>query len=129
MEHLKKEEVVDFLKVAFSALKPGGKLVVRVPNATSPLSGNYRYGDFTHELSFTSSSIKQIFSVFGFLDVHVFSVAPVSHGIISTSRFLLWRIIELLVRFYLMVETGEFRDQILTQNLIAVGTAPLNASA
>lgn len=120
MEHLKKEEVLKFMSVIFRALKPGGKFLVQVPNGTSPFSGRYRYGDFTHELSYTNTSIHQIFTVCGFKRINCFPVEPAVHGVASAARYCLWQGIELLLRFMLLVETGEFRDVILTQNLIAV---------
>lgn len=124
MEHLKKEEVLLFLTETFLALKPGGKLLIRTPNAASPLSGNYRYGDFTHELSFTASSITQILTGAGFKDVKLYPVEPMIHGLFSMFRYGLWRFLELFFRLYLAAETGFYRDQILTQNLLAAASAP-----
>lgn len=125
LEHLRKEEVVDFLKKVFSALKPGGKLLIRVPNGTSPFFGNYRYGDFTHETSFTALSIRQVFTLSGLQEIKVISVDPVVHGVFSAIRYFFWKGIESLLRFYLLVETGECQEAVLTQNLMASGVKPL----
>jgi len=119
IEHLKKNEVLEFLKLAFQALKSGGRLIVRTPNGASPFSGAYRYGDFTHELSFTRTSIQQIFTNAGFRSIEIFPVEPVVHGLASAARYGLWKVISWMLRFYLLVETGEANGEILTQNLLA----------
>lgn len=124
MEHLKKEEVLLFLTETFSALKPGGVLLIRTLNAASPLSGNYRYGDFTHELSFTASSVTQILTATGFKGIRLYPVEPAIHGVVSALRYVLWRGMDLFFRLYLASETGFIRNQILTQNLIAMARVP-----
>lgn len=59
VEHFTKDELISFLIAAKRALKPGGKLWLLTFNAQSPLSSTTRYGDFTHEIGLTPSSISQ----------------------------------------------------------------------
>lgn len=118
IEHFNKEEVLNILELVFNVLKKNGILVIRTPNAESPFSGRFRYGDFTHEISFTEGSIRQILLVSGFKEIKVYPQRPVIHGLKSFIRYLLWRYIELELKFYLLVETGSAKG-IFTQNLIA----------
>ena len=65
VEHFRKEEVLSLLKLCQSALKPGGKLVIQVPNGASPFVGRVLFGDFTHETAYTESSLSQLFLISG----------------------------------------------------------------
>jgi 2-polyprenyl-3-methyl-5-hydroxy-6-metoxy-1,4-benzoquinol methylase len=117
IEHFTKDAIISVLDLIYSALTPGGAIIIQTPNAESPFSGRHRYGDFTHETSFTRSSISQVLGVIGFQKATVHSMPPVVHGIKSSVRWLLWRCIELVLCAYLLVETGSWRG-IFSQNLI-----------
>lgn len=118
LEHFTKDEILVLLEKVYKALKIGGLLVIQVPNAENILSGRLRYGDFTHEISFTSESMSQVLLVSGFGDIKIYGTQPIIHGIKSLTRFILWRIIELGLRIYLLIETGGSKG-IFTQNIIA----------
>ena len=71
IEHFKKEEVLDLLKLIRSKLKKGGMFVMRVPNAGS-MSGLYTfYSDITHETAFTSFLVNEIFSLVDFSKIKI----------------------------------------------------------
>ena len=72
LEHLTKAEVLEALAGIRRALRGRGVLIVRVPNAQSPFSGRFRYGDFTHQTSFTQHSIRQVLLASGFSEVSTF---------------------------------------------------------
>ena len=69
LEHIEKNEVIRFLKQLYQTLLPGGVLLIQVPNAQSPDSNLYLYGDFTHQTTFTEYSLKQVLVTSGFRDV------------------------------------------------------------
>ncbi len=117
--HLSKEEIFLTLATIYGALTPGGEIIIKIPNAESPMSGRLRYGDFTHDVSFTGISMRQILLVAGFKDVRVYPIRPVVHGIKSGIRYFLWLCIELCLRFYRLVESGS-GDGYYTQNIIVV---------
>lgn len=119
LEHFDKEEILNLLELIYKSLKNEGILIIQTPNAEGPFAGKYRYADFTHEISFTQSSIRQICLSIGFKNVDVYSQSPVIHGLKSFIRFILWKFIEFCLRIYLLSETGQ-RGGVLTQNLIAV---------
>jgi 2-polyprenyl-3-methyl-5-hydroxy-6-metoxy-1,4-benzoquinol methylase len=61
VEHIKKEEIINFLKILRKALKVGGKLVVNIPNGNDAISGMHaRYVDITHEILYTPESMREI---------------------------------------------------------------------
>lgn len=71
IEHIPKERVLDFLSLVRDALKPGGVLLLRLPNMGNPFALHNRYRDFTHECGYTEKSIYQVLYVCGFRDIRV----------------------------------------------------------
>lgn len=117
IEHFDKQNLFEFLMRSRSALSKGGVLVVQAPNAESPFFGRVRYGDFTHELAFTSSSLQQVLSATGFAHVEVHPWRPAVTGARSALRYLAWRAIEPMLKLPILIESGGRR--IVTMNLIA----------
>jgi 2-polyprenyl-3-methyl-5-hydroxy-6-metoxy-1,4-benzoquinol methylase len=119
VEHIPREDTLEFLRALFNALRPGGRLILRTPNGAGPLGSRIRYSDFTHEQAFTRASIAQVLRLAGFERIQVLGEGPRVHGIVSAVRWLLWKVIEASLWVYLAVETGQL-GEIFTQNLIAV---------
>jgi 2-polyprenyl-3-methyl-5-hydroxy-6-metoxy-1,4-benzoquinol methylase len=117
LEHLTKDEVLDTFDRVIEALAPGGVLVARVPNAVSPLGGHVRYGDFTHESSYTARSVRQLAAAAGFRSVAVQPCPPVAHGLMSAARVVAWKPVSGLFKIALAAETGVLRGHVVTQNL------------
>lgn len=120
LEHLTKHEVLDTFDCIANALVPGGVFVARVPNAGSPLGGQIRYGDFTHESTHTARSIRQVANAAGFASVAVLPCAPVAHGLVSAGRVAVWKSVSAFYKLALAAETGVVRGHIVTQNLTFV---------
>jgi 2-polyprenyl-3-methyl-5-hydroxy-6-metoxy-1,4-benzoquinol methylase len=79
-EHLTVEEIADFLRLAASLLNPGGRLLARFPNGTSPFGAFYQAGDITHMTVLSASRIRQIGLSAGLSLVAAFNAArPVAH--------------------------------------------------
>jgi 2-polyprenyl-3-methyl-5-hydroxy-6-metoxy-1,4-benzoquinol methylase len=57
LEHVPVPLQIDFLRAIHRALKPGGQLLLTVPNANSILAARWRYNDYTHYSSFTEYSL------------------------------------------------------------------------
>jgi len=121
LEHFNKSAAVALVEACHRALKDKGLLIVQVPNAESPFFGRVRYGDFTHELAFTASSLSQLLKICGFQRVLIRPIAPVISGVRSFMRFVLWAIISGVYKFVLFVESGTSRKYV-TQNIFAVAS-------
>ena len=65
LEHFTLEELFPFMELVCKSLAPGGRLIVSVPNATSPCGLSTRYSDITHELAFSPASLSQLFFCHG----------------------------------------------------------------
>jgi SAM-dependent methyltransferase len=115
IEHLEKKEVMVFLDLAFKALKPGGRLILQTPNAASPWGMAVRYGDFTHGCCFTPQALSQLLALAGFADTQFQEAGPLFKGVVSSARFVLWKLLSLLHRLYNLVETGRVGEGIYTR--------------
>lgn len=69
LEHVPTAIQIDFLRSIFGALRPGGKLVLTVPNANSILASRWRYNDYTHCSSFTEHSLSFVLKNAGFQEL------------------------------------------------------------
>ncbi len=73
LEHVPKDTVLSLLRAIHVALRPGGKLVVEVPNCEHPVVGTRnRYVDFTHTIGFTDLSLRFVLENSGFFQVSVY---------------------------------------------------------
>lgn len=121
IEHFTKDELILLVDEVRRLLKPGGRWIIHAPNAESPFGARMRYGDFTHELAFTSVSLAQLLCSSSFERVECFEDRPVPHGLKSATRAVLWQVIRLGLLGYIAIETGTFdRCAVLSQNLLAV---------
>lgn len=119
-EHLTKFEVLEALDKIHDALRPGGVLILRVPNSVSPFAGNFRYGDITHETSFTARSLRQLGAAARFGAVRAFACPPPVHGAKSLARRAVWKAASGAMKLTLAAETSALRGHLVTQNLVAV---------
>lgn len=119
IEHFERQMVFDFLRASHAALRSGGRLILQVPNAQSPYFGRVRYGDLTHELAFTGSSMRQVLAAAGFSRVSIHPWRPVGISLKTRIRAVAWRLLEPLLKLPIQIESGA-RETIVTMNLIAV---------
>ena len=121
LEHFTKAEAIALCDAVHRTLKPGGRWVVHCPNGESPFSGRIRYGDFTHEVSYTRQSIRQLLHACHFVNIVSREDEPTRQGIVRLLRWCFWKLIRLGLRFYIAAETGYFgSDIILSQNFATV---------
>lgn len=110
IEHFTKREALRALDLIYSALKPGGKILVATPNANS-LSGLFStFGDFTHELVFTPRSLSQVLRICNFLNVEVYGMGPIACDIRSGIRTILWKFLKTAYKVWFVIERGTGRS-------------------
>jgi 2-polyprenyl-3-methyl-5-hydroxy-6-metoxy-1,4-benzoquinol methylase len=118
LEHLERPRILQALDLCREALRPGGVLLVQVPNAEAPFWGRIRYGDFTHELAFTEGSLRQLFATVGFGSIAVYPAGPVCLRAKDIPRQILWRCMEAVCKLMVFAETGR-RWAVVTESIIA----------
>lgn len=121
LEHVPKDQVVDLVSSIRASLKPKGKLLIKVPNAQSPHFAIGRYGDLTHEQSFTETSFIQLFRACGFEKYNfIAEKIPFKVGVRSFLAICIIRPIYFWWIRNIRAATGHSSPKILTQAIIAV---------
>lgn len=73
LEHVPRPAAGELVRALYGALKPGGRLVVELPNMACLFTGGYlRYADLTHEAGYTEQSLRQLLEAGGFAGVECF---------------------------------------------------------
>jgi SAM-dependent methyltransferase len=124
IEHLTKEEAMEFLDKIYGILRPGGRIIILTPNADSPFAAHMRYMDPTHEVIYGHSSLDTILRVCGFINCKAFETGPIPHGVISSIRWILWKVISGMLKYYRLVEGGSAQKWIFTTEFIMVADKP-----
>jgi hypothetical protein len=95
--------------------------MMQVPNGEGLFYTSIFYGDYTHEMAYTSRSVSQIALNCGYSASFCYPLGPAPLSLSNTLRYILWNIKVSIHKFWKMVETGN-KQGIFTQNLIAVLT-------
>jgi len=110
IEHLTKQETVDFLLSCRRALRPGGLLWISTFNAQGLFSTATRYGDFTHESGFTPTSLAQVLRACGFEVESVSGAHTCPQTLVGRLRHWLWRTVAFPGRIILRARHGGTAD-------------------
>ena len=119
IEHFTRDEVFEILELVHKNLKEGGRFIMQVPNGQGIYYTSIFYGDYTHEMAYTASSINQVALNNGFKRTHCYPTGPVPKNLAGIIRSVLWKLKVTKVKFWKMIETGS-PSGIFTQNIIAV---------
>ena len=120
LEHIPKTECIATLERLRRALAPGGQLLIKVPNCANVFGLVARYLDFTHEVGFTESSLRQVLVTAGFSDVEVTGL-PVPLKL-RPKRLAYWTLNRLYVavhRAVYVAAVGSDAPRILSKLLLA----------
>jgi 2-polyprenyl-3-methyl-5-hydroxy-6-metoxy-1,4-benzoquinol methylase len=105
-EHFTKSEAIEFLRVCYQALEPGGELWIYTFNAQGWFAQATRYGDFTHELAVTPASLAQVLHATGFTVISVQGRLPTPRTLGGLGRRLLFRALDVIGRFIITARHG-----------------------
>lgn len=111
IEHLQRDELFAFLDACRVALKPGGQLWLLTFNAQSPLANATRYGDLTHEIGLTPTSMRQLLAAAGFAigSVRGIHICPRTVG--GFMRKILWHAFAIPAGLLLRARHGGVADE------------------
>ena len=65
-EHLSLCDLRGWLSTFHRCLRPGGKIIVRIPSGDSPFAREIQHGDLTHRVILGSSAVRQLAAEAGF---------------------------------------------------------------
>jgi 2-polyprenyl-3-methyl-5-hydroxy-6-metoxy-1,4-benzoquinol methylase len=115
IEHLTRDEALEFLDLCRNALRPGGVLFLTTPNGDGLRPGSVQYGDLTHETIFSPGSITTALSLCGYGDEKVSEIPPPFTSLRSCVRRLLWSLVRIPPILLDYIETGNGGHQVLTR--------------
>ncbi len=125
LEHVRKDAIIDVIRSLYACLKPGGVILIVVPNAGNPLCAIELYSEFTHELAFSVNAFRQIATAAGIspdnLTVFGYRIPPVTP--INLLRIALQKLLHLCL-LGIMIINGANYSRILQPNLYAVIRRP-----
>lgn len=120
LEHVPRDQTIEFCRKLRGSLKEGGTLIVQVPNLQAPDGHLHHFNDFTHVSGFIEHSLSQVLSTAGFKDITFYGFEE-----FYESSPKVW-VKKLLRFFYLKVVrltravNGNINPSILTPVLFAV---------
>ena len=121
LEHLQKEELFDFLTLCHTALKSGGRLIVRTPCSDGPFGARDRYNDLTHEQGFTSGSLCNALRVIGFTETVILDERPRPYNFVNWFRLAAFKMFTILANGLLRL-IGIGAPRIWTTSMWTVAT-------
>jgi 2-polyprenyl-3-methyl-5-hydroxy-6-metoxy-1,4-benzoquinol methylase len=119
LEHFSREELLRLSQLLYSALRPGGRLLVQTANGAGLFPGQVVYGDLTHLTILTPESLAQLLTLFGFTGLQFLETGPVPLRLRGKVNLGLWRAVTTLASGVRQVETGK-RQAIWTENFICL---------
>jgi 2-polyprenyl-3-methyl-5-hydroxy-6-metoxy-1,4-benzoquinol methylase len=93
LEHVPRDQTIDFLKGIHSSLAPGGLVIIQVPNLQSPFGYLHHFNDFTHVSGFVEHSLGQVLLTAGFREFEF-------HGFEEIFATNFKQIIRVILRFF-----------------------------
>jgi len=120
IEHLTKDEIIDFLFASRKSLKPGGFIILKTGNASSIYGLTMRYVAFDHEIGFTEESLRQVLLACGFSDISIDDTKiPLCWKPKGFIRWAMSKILRVFLKTAYMIEVGTDRPSLFGKLLIA----------
>ena len=115
VEHLTREELLTFFRLAHRALRPGGGLILQTPNGDAPLAGPVIYGDLTHQTILTAASLAHALSGAGFSSPQLQEHDPDPSGPAAALRWMAWKVLRAIYAGLHLIETGSTPGPVSTR--------------
>lgn len=115
LEHFTKQEAIRFVTAIYGALTPKGRLILQLPNGDSPFAGAVVHGDLTHEVTYTTVSLRHLLLTCGFQDIQFQEHDPQPTSLKGLIRCGLWSMIRQVIKGIHLIETGGPSTQIYTR--------------
>jgi 2-polyprenyl-3-methyl-5-hydroxy-6-metoxy-1,4-benzoquinol methylase len=116
IEHFKKEELYELLRLINKALRPGGRFILQTPNGEGLLPGYVIYGDLTHFTILSPLSLTHILTVTGFKNIQIKELGPALF--VHFPLFIGWKIVRFLAMAVKFLEIGRIQKH-WTESIIA----------
>ncbi len=122
IEHLGKDELIEFLQLVQTKLNSGGQVIFRTPNMDAPLASAFAFADFTHEVFLNKSSANQIMKSVGFDSVQVVEgIMFIENPMKEFIRKITWSITKLMLKIQLFASARTWHDVVFSPNMVIIG--------
>ncbi len=123
IEHLDRDEAIQFLTAACERLEPGGRLILQTPNGESPWVGSVFHGDLTHEVCYTPHLLEKLLRYAGFETIRYRPCGPPPIDFIASCRKLIWSGMTLVCKLLNRIE-GAVSSGIYTRVFVISAIKP-----
>ena len=117
VEHLKKDELFQFLELTNKVQTPGEFLLIRTPNANGLFGMAARYNDITHEVCFSTTAIADVLLRGGYQVKSIWEDTGVPRSGMQAVHWSLWQSARFVIRLLNAAETGNWGDGVFTRNM------------
>jgi 2-polyprenyl-3-methyl-5-hydroxy-6-metoxy-1,4-benzoquinol methylase len=124
IEHLTRDEGMEFLELCRAALRPDGRIFLTTPNGSALRPGPVATGDLTHETIYSPQTISLALRLVGYEQITVREIAPPPTSLRSIARGILWRAMRLWPMVIDIVETGSSRTRVYTRVMAVSARRP-----
>lgn len=125
IEHLGKDELVEFLAMVNAGLKPGGSVIFRTPNMDAPLSAVFAFADFTHEVFLNKSSAKQLLESCGYQSVRITEgIVYIENPVKEIVRKVGWVLTKMCLKAQLFFSARTWDEVVFSPNIVITGKKP-----
>lgn len=107
IEHFKKEELFELLKLIHKALIPGGLFIIQTPNGEGLMPGYVIFGDLTHYTILSPLSLKHILKLTGFNNIQIKELGPAF--IIHFPLYIGWQLVRFFAILVKFLEIGRIQ--------------------
>jgi SAM-dependent methyltransferase len=120
LEHFTREEAVGLLDEIHAALRPGGLLLLQLPNGDSPFAGGVFAADVTHESLYTKGSLGHLLAIGGLELTAAEEHSAEPSDLRSAIRWVGWKLMRGLIGLGHRIETGGGSSGIYTRVMRAM---------
>lgn len=124
LEHVDPNESFELMIALRENLKPGGKVIIQVPNRSGLFGNNTYFADITHRAGYNELGLQALLKTAGFARSEAYEMR-LPRSLANLGRSLCRRIVFRGARLLMRI-VGATPIQVLTHNLIVVGQAPLS---
>ncbi len=119
IEHISKQEAMDFLNLCFDKLTDNGRIILRTPSADGPFASHDANNDLTHEWSMTANVLETMLRLIGFKKIVIIDEHPRPNSLIGFARWLIYLPTVNLAKF-VCIALGLRPPRIWSRSMIAV---------
>jgi 2-polyprenyl-3-methyl-5-hydroxy-6-metoxy-1,4-benzoquinol methylase len=125
IEHFPRESSLDLLRLIRRALRPGGRIIVSVPNAMTIFCGHMLFGDLSHDHLYTPKSLKDSLHSSGFANISLHPEEPAPYDALTSVRWAMWKVRNTFLKVSFAIDVGPGRVNrvpvLFTPSIIATG--------